>query len=396
MSTRKSVKFNDEMTVSLFFLNQQTDFLLENFKAPMNEENDEAFPVPAMCDMYDLSEDEESSEEQDPPLINFVNMTEISSVDCHFFLYISKPGEYILRLTSLLHSFFKPEHLKCFHIVRPIKHTDVSSDFTISYPGVIIGVTFRETEQCKNFITSEKDLKIPEIPLIKVIPGPRGEHIWSKHQTSRSFLQGFFFVGQDPVDYRPDLLCYLASIPKGMRIEAIKREIYSHCKEYPLQVIQNPIEGKSILRLEFAQSLSVKLLVKRCMAFDGKAVLVLPCADRTPVENLYQKYQVVTTGYTNAINPKEFLRVLAEMFGPVAELNIYCEGMESLVLFQTEKAALKCAQKKEIFLKNHKIKFALASRPYRLTGKRIHKGFYNTQTPQRPLPLFPAPYMYEP
>ena len=397
MSTRKSVQFNDETTVSLFFLNQATDIQIEHFKAAIVTEQEEPIPIPAICSMYNLSEDEDDFPESPEPTsyINYTNMCDISSVDCHFFLFINKPGEYVSNLIKYLQDFFSSSNIHCFHIVRPIKHTDSNEDFTISYQGIVIGLTFAETEFCREFITLEKDLVIPGISQAKLIPGPRGEHIWSKHQISRSFLQGFFFVGQDPVDTIPENLCYLVSIPKGMRQDMVRREIYSHCKENPVHIIFNPVETKFVLRLEFAKSEIVKLLMKRCMAFDGKSVIVAPCLDRTPVENLFINYQVLAYGYTNAINPKEFLRVLNEMFGHVAELNIYFEGLDSLILFQTENAAFKCLQKKELFLKNHKIRFVQPSKPFGLSGKKIHRGVYKTKTPDRPLPLMPAPYIYE-
>ena len=131
------------------------------------------------------------------------------------------------------------------------------------------------------------------------------------------------------------------------------------------------------------------------MNFDGKPVLVLPCIDRTPVEDIYQKYQVSISGYSNAINPKLFIRLLTDSFGPVVELNINYEAFETLVVFQTINGAESCIRKKEIIEKNHRIKFAAANKPYKLTGLRIKKGRYFYATPERPLPLIPSPYTFE-
>ena len=62
----------------------------------------------------------------------------------------------------------------------------------------------------------------------------------------------------------------------------IQRRVYSqrdfsHTKEMPLHVIFNPLEEKCIVRLEFQRPEIVRFLIKRCMSFDGKRVLVLPC-----------------------------------------------------------------------------------------------------------------------
>ena len=397
MVDRKSVSFKDQTSISLFFINQAPNILLEPFAdllvTPENTTQSEK--KPAVCDFYTLSSDSEDIIEEAPyPLINFTNLTEISSIDCHFFLYINNAGEYILSILSILHEFFTPDKIQSFFIVRPIKHTDKDEDFKIGYQGVMLGVVFKETEFCSEFITLESDLKIPGISYVKIIPGPRGEHIWKKFMINKSFLQGFFFVGEDLVDAHPNRLCYIASFPKGYYPDHIRRELFFHTKEYPIHILQNPLEEKFIFRLEFSKPETVRFLIKRCMAIDGKSVLILPCIDRTPVEQIYMEYQVSVSGYTNAINPKEFIRVLSNHFGPVAELNINFEAYESLLVFQTASAASKCAEKKEIFLRNHKIKFSRVNRPYRLTGQKVHKGVYNTLTPQRPLPLIPAPYFY--
>ena len=117
--------------------------------------------------------------------------------------------------------------------------------------------------------------------------------------------------------------------------------------------------------------------------------------DRNPVELLYFAHQVCVSGYTNAISPKEFIRVLSNMFGPVCELNVNYEGMETLVVFQTAKAAEKSVEKKEIFHKNHKIRFFVPRKPIRLTGMIVHKGRVLNRKLQRPLPLVPSPYTFE-
>lgn len=397
MVDRKSISFKEQASICLFFISQAPNILLETYNdtliTPPNPDDSEK--KPAICNLYTLSSDSDEIIEESPfPLINYINLNEVLLTDCHFFLYINNPGEYILSIVEILHNFFGPDKIESFFIVRPKKYTDQDEDFKISYQGVFVGVIFKETEYCKEYITMEAELKIPKISSVKIIPGPRGEHIWNKFLINKSYLQGFFFVGEDIVDLYPDRLCYIASIPKGYRPEYIRKEIYSHTKEYPLHILHNPLEERSIYRLEFEKPETVRFLLRRCMSIEGKSVLVLPCKDRTPVEQIYKDYQVCVSGYTNAIHPKEFIRVLSQSFGPVVELNINFEAFESLVVFQTASAALKCAEKKEIFLKNHKIKFCSASKPYRLTGQKMHKGVYNTSTPQRPLPLVPAPYEY--
>jgi hypothetical protein len=130
------------------------------------------------------------------------------------------------------------------------------------------------------------------------------------------------------------------------------------------------------------------------MSFDGKPVLVLPCVDRKNVEEIYKEFQVMVTGYSNAINPKEFIRILSSLYGPVVELNINFEGFDTLVVFQTIAAAEASVKKKELFIKNHKIKFMAVSRPYRLSGFKVHKGKYKQLPFKRPLELVRAPYTF--
>lgn len=397
MVDRRSISFKEQTSIRLFFISQAPNIQLESYTdtliTPSSPTPSEK--KPAICDLYTLSSDSDDLIEESPfPLINYINLNEVLLTDCHFFLYINSPGQYILTTVETLHSFFGHDKIESFFIVRPSKFSDQDEDFKISYQGAFIGVIFKETEYCSEFITMEADLKVPKIPSIKLIPGPRGEHIWNKFVISKRYLQGFFFVGEDLVDCFPERLCYIASIPKGYRQEHIRKEIYSHTREFPKHIIHNPLEERSIYRLEFEKPETVRFLLKRCMSIEGKSVLILPCKDRTPVEQVYKEYQVCVSGYTNAIHPKEFVRVLFQCFGPVVELNINFEAFESLVVFQTTSAASKCVEKKEIFLKNHKIKFCAASKPYRLTGQKMHKGVYNTSTPLRPLPLIPAPYEY--
>ena len=187
----------------------------------------------------------------------------------------------------------------------------------------------------------------------------------------------------------------MASFPKGYPFDYIKKEIFNHANDQPIRILSNPLEQRCIVRLEFNNEETVKLLLRRCMSFDGKAVLILPCVDRTPVEKIIVKYQVCITGYSNAINPKEFIRILSNSFGPLVELNINYEGLDTLAVFQTIKAAEACVAKKEIFVKNHKIRFNQACKPFKLTGLRVHKGHYDIKTPDRPLPIVPAPYTFE-
>ena len=402
MAVRKSVSFREETEMSVFFFNQPPNIVLERFSDKLREEALKSTNIskvcPAYSDFYSIGESDSESEIEHavPEVIEFINMSEVSGLNSHFLLFFDCPGVPVADILSALTHFFVHDEIETYTVVRPIKKTDAGTDFKIGYEGLIIGITMKSDKNCKKYVTSEKELIISDSLEAKLIPGARGEDIWNTHMLEKNFLQGFFFVGSDPVDLSPENLCYLASIPKSYTKDFVKKEIYSHANEYPLHVISNPLEGRCVVRLEFERQETVRFLVKRCMSFDGKPVIVLPCVDRRPIEELLQKYQVCVSGYSNAINPKEFIRILSNSYGPLAELNINYEGLETLAVFQTVSAAEACVRKKEIFVKNHKIRFAAVSRAYRLTGLKYHKGKYNYLPPQRPLPIIPALYTYQP
>lgn len=399
MAIRKTVNFKDNIDVSLFFVNQPPNLKLEIFTQEINNFHEELIPkkLPAVCDIYTIDDtnSDEEREEQKPDPLNFVDMEEICNVESHFLIYIESPGEEISEVIKALRKFFKDDDIQTLTVVRPTRKKEHGEDFRIGYEGVIVGVTFSETENSARYIVDDRQLRIPNLSSVKIIPGSRGEHIWKKYQVGKMFLQGFFFVGLDMVDIAPERLCYLCSFPKAYTHEYIKKEIQSHVEHEVVHIISNPFEQRSIVRLEFSKEEIVRMLIRRCMSFEGKPVLILPCKDRTPVEQIYMKHQVIVSGYTNAINPKEFIRMLTNSFGPLAELNINFEGFDSLVVFQQASAADICLRKKEIFVKNLKVKFSPATRPYRLTGLKLHKGFFNTATPERPLPILPASYSFE-
>jgi hypothetical protein len=405
MALRKSVAFREDTEISMFFFNQPPNLVLETYNEKLNDNDNQILekcdenPVvaPSYCQFYEL-ESSESDEETEyvPERIKYINMSEIYTVESHFLLFIDRPGEFISYIIDILIQYFSNDELETLTIVKPLKKKDADNEFKIGYEGVIVGVSLKNTENSQQYIATENQMFVKGLGSIKLIPGTRGEHIWNKYIINKNFLQGFFFVGPDIVDTKPNNLCYLASYPRSFTKDFIIKEIFSHINEKPVHIITNSLEEKCIARLEFDKPETVKFLMRRCMSFDGKAVLVLPCIDRTPVEAIYQKYQVCVSGYSNAINPKEFIRLLHNSFGPVVELNVNYEGLETLVVFQTLKAAELCLSKKEIFVRNHKIKFNLPHRPYRLTGLKVHKGKYNTKTPDRPLPIVPAPYTFEP
>lgn len=392
MAFRKSVSFRNQTETTVFFYNQPPNIVLERYSEEVVDENSKEETTPAYCKFYEIGTEEEETTTE---TVRFIKMTEINNMETHFILYVDCPGESSNKITSTLLEFFSKDGVETITVVKPLKRSNATSDFKIGYEGVLIGVTLKLTENCEKYILSQNQLEIPNLN-VKLIPGARGEHFWEKYLIDHSFLQGFFFVGPDPVDVFPNLFCYLASFPKYYSNESIGKEIYSHTNEYPLRIISNPLECGNVLRLEFQKPETVRILLKRCMNFDGKPVLILPCIDRTPIEVLLEKHMVSVCGYTNAINPKEFIRMLTDMCGPLAELNINYEGHDTLAVFQNVSAAANCLNKKEVFLRNHKIRFKKPLRPFGITGLKFHKGKYRSEPPERPLPLVPAPYNYEP
>lgn len=308
----------------------------------------------------------------------------------HFYINVTLFDVLASEVASVIFDYFMNfgpvQHV---YIVKPNQST--IEDFTLGIEGALYGINMENANYAKSFLLSETKVNIPKIGFVTVFPGSMGEDMWIQHQKERNYLQGFFFVGNDIVDFQPDCLCYFVSLPKGSFSDRVSNEIASHGIPRPIDIIKNPLEEKCIMRLQFSDPNTVINLQRMCLKIHNKPILVLPCKDRTPVEELYMPFQVMISGYNHTVSPGELLRNLTNNFGPVVEIVL---SQFVLVMFQTLKAAESCVKRQEITIKRLKIRFDPVTKPYRLTGRVIHKGKYSPDPPIRPLELVPAPYTF--
>ncbi|CAG9326818.1 unnamed protein product [Blepharisma stoltei] len=396
------IKFNPDAQIIRFFVHQPPNVLL---KSTTEHIQDETFQAQEM-DQIKLKIrrnpfaefDEEEEEERKLEVITYVSYENIWCTSVHFYinviLYDILASEVAQRILYFVKAFGPVQHI---FIVKPNQAT--ADDFTLGVEGALFGILMENANYAKPFLLKENKIEIPDLGYVAVFPGSMGEDVWNKFQKETNYLQGFFFVGKDMVDYRPECLCYFASLPKGSFPYRVAQEIRSHGIDEPIHMLKNPFEEKSIMRLEFREEKSVNALLKLCMKINNKPIIILPCLDRTPVEELYKAYEVLILGYNQTLHTGELLKALVNNFGPVVELvlnaGINNNGNQcTLVVFQTIRAVETCLKKGEIIVKKLRLRFEAVTRPYRLTGRMVFNRVYNSDPPVRPLEIIPSPYSF--
>ena len=304
-----------------------------------------------------------------------------------FFLYFAK--EVAQKLLDSL-----PD-LETIYVVQP--EGVLEDDWEIQDSPVLYGVKLSLQNQVKEML-SKGTIKVKGLGEFHTFPGNEGSDLYNNLVKQTSKLQGLFFKGRDMVDYHPECLCYLVSVPRKMTQDSVCEQLSFHACSLPKKILTNPYQT-AIMRLEFWNSEDVRYLVRRMPCFSKeKPVLVLPCLDRTPVELLYWDYQVVIIGPAHRVNTRLLLRVLKNKFGAVVELNVSPLLLgNAVVTFQHTSCVAKCLEQQDLAIGKIKLRLSKPERPYRVTGELLFlKANYEPDPPLRPLPDMNAPYAFEP
>ena len=192
-------------------------------------------------------------------------------------------------------------------------------------------------------------------------------------------LKGYFFEDDYFLNDDQFASAFLIGIDPTSKIDKIEEYFKNEFNLIVYNVIVNPNEQTSIVRVVYISSKECTLSKPRNLILENKLVLLIPIIKECRPELIYMNLQVVVLNLPNTVIHNYFVKFINENFGKfftnqgdVFEITFLTNINSAVISFTNSDSAQLCTRTKSFNYLNKQIILSRATNPFKIKGKYIN------------------------